>query len=84
MLYLVHRINVRATVDIPKGELLYATYTYTLHGTAARQKHLQKGKFFTCTCARCIDPTELGTYFSSFSCNKCPAGIISSTDPLSI
>lgn len=50
----------------------------------ARQNHLRNGKFFTCHCPRCTDPTELGTHFSSLKCNKCEPGIITSTDPLSI
>lgn len=53
-----------------------------MFGTAARQEHLKNGKFFTCQCQRCIDPTELGTFFSSFTCNKCNDGIITTTQPL--
>lgn len=72
----------RAAVDIPKGEMLYTTYTYTLTGTRDRQIHLRKGKFFTCHCPRCLDPTELGTFFSSLKCLSCPTGFIQSTVPL--
>lgn len=62
--------------------MAYTSYTYTLSGTSARQSHLKLGKYFTCHCERCLDPTELQTYFSSLICNKCNGGLISSTDSL--
>lgn len=43
-------------------------------GTEARQEHLMKGKYFRCECARCIDPTELGTHLSSLKCQSCQIG----------
>ncbi|XP_059617485.1 SET domain-containing protein SmydA-8 [Phlebotomus argentipes] len=76
------RMVCRAAVDIPQGGMLFTTYTYTLTGTKERQVHLQRGKFFTCHCSRCLDPTELGTYFSSIKCRSCPGGFQLSTDPL--
>lgn len=78
------RIQVRATVDIAKDQLLYASYTYTMNGTYARQQHLQSGKFFTCHCDRCEDPSELNTNLSSFICKSCGDGIICSSNPLGI
>ncbi|XP_037025684.1 SET domain-containing protein SmydA-8-like [Bradysia coprophila] len=77
-----YRITVRASVSIEKGEALTTCYTYTMAGTLSRQDHLNKGKYFTCECARCIDPTELGTNFSSMKCTKCDDGYIASTNPL--
>lgn len=44
-----------------------------MQGTAARQEHLLEGKYFVCHCARCSDPTELGTHLSSLRCQKCKA-----------
>lgn len=32
---------------------------------------MREGKYFTCQCKRCEDPTELGTNMSSIACNKC-------------
>lgn len=29
------------------------------------------GKYFRCQCPRCLDPTELGTHFSSLACTSC-------------
>ena len=72
----------RSTVPIKKGEQHYTTYTYTLNGTVERQKHLRAGKFFICRCERCLDPTELGTHFSSLKCQECENGNIIPLDPL--
>lgn len=60
-----------------------ATYTHILSATTERRKHLRYGKFFDCTCDRCSDPTELGTYFGALKCSQpgC-GGSILSTDPL--
>lgn len=52
-------------------------------GTLKRREHLQEGKFFWCTCKRCADPTEFGTYSSAVQCPKCNgAGLIISTNSL--
>lgn len=77
-----YKMQSRSTVPIKKGEQHYTTYTYTLNGTADRQKHLRAGKFFICRCERCLDPTELGTHFSSLKCQECDNGNIIPLDPL--
>lgn len=66
-----------ASVDIKKGDILYYNYTDPLKGTAIRQEHLLMGKYFKCTCTRCSDITELGTYMSSVKCPECKVGLIS-------
>lgn len=68
------RIRLRAMVDLEEGQPLHHSYTYTLDGSAQRQSHLQQGKFFDCKCDRCLDPTELGTHFSSLKCGQCAEG----------
>lgn len=50
------------TTEIKKDESIFACYTFTLSTTHCRQRHLQKSKYFTCNCERCLDPTELGTH----------------------
>lgn len=65
------KIVVSATESIEKGQLLTTTYTQTLWGTLARRAHLKKVKFFDCTCSRCKDPTEFGTYAGSIYCSAC-------------
>lgn len=37
--------------------------------------HLREGKYFECSCKRCLDPTEFNTEMSSMKCRKCK-GII--------
>lgn len=76
------RLVMRTTVNVKEGEQLYITYTYILSGTHVRQEVLKKGKFFSCKCERCQDPTELNTNFDSILCRKCEGGVIVSTNPL--
>ncbi|CAD6999380.1 unnamed protein product [Ceratitis capitata] len=77
-----YRIRLRAMCDLAEGQQLQHSYTYTLNGTVQRQEHLKTGKFFTCQCKRCKDPTELGTNFSTFKCSKCEDGWLLPSDPL--
>jgi hypothetical protein len=77
-----NRLILRTTVKIEKGSEIYITYTHTLNPTLLRRDHLQQCKFFDCVCARCADPTELGTNMSSMKCNKCDSGFIMSSNPL--
>ncbi|XP_052132118.1 SET domain-containing protein SmydA-8-like, partial [Frankliniella occidentalis] len=77
-----YRIVVRTAAAVAKGSMLYTSYAHTLDPTMLRREHLQLSKFFDCDCARCADPTELGTHMSSLKCTKCDNGIILSTNPL--
>ncbi|KOC67670.1 Protein msta, isoform B, partial [Habropoda laboriosa] len=77
-----YRIRVRTTIKVSPGGELYASYTHSLLPTMLRREHLLEGKHFTCACARCSDPTELGTHMSSLKCNKCDNGIVLSLDSL--
>lgn len=67
---------VRAAVKIPKGSHITTSYTDPMWGTANRQLHLTTTKYFTCSCDRCLDPTELGTHLSSLRCTKCITGLV--------
>ncbi|XP_059048727.1 SET domain-containing protein SmydA-8-like [Achroia grisella] len=66
-----------ARIDIKKGDIIYFNYTDPLKGTKLRQQHLLVGKYFKCTCHRCLDSTELGTYLSSVLCSECKIGLVS-------
>ncbi|XP_030375578.1 SET domain-containing protein SmydA-8 [Scaptodrosophila lebanonensis] len=83
---LTHQIAVHAGCDIKKGEHLKITYTNILWGTHMRQHHLGMTKHFNCRCARCLDPTEFGSYVSALRClgdvNKTCTGIQLPIDPL--
>ncbi|XP_015588255.1 protein msta [Cephus cinctus] len=77
-----YRLRLRTTVDIPKGGELYGSYTHSLLPTMIRREYLLQGKHFACACARCSDPTELGTHMSSLKCNKCDNGLVLPLDSL--
>lgn len=62
------KITLRSGRLIKAGEHLSIMYTDMLWGTAMRQHHLSTNKYFRCKCERCLDPTELGTQFSSMKC----------------
>ncbi len=64
-------ITIRAAVPIKKGDNIAINYSDAMWGTASRAAHLRQTKGFACDCPRCLDPTELGTYFSAVSCKKC-------------
>lgn len=63
-----YKITVRAAIPIKKGDHISTMYTHALWGTQARREHLRETKYFDCSCRRCSDPTELGTYLSALKC----------------
>ena len=71
--------RVRAARAIRKGEEICDTYTATLCNTLYRRRSLKQAKYFDCACARCSDPTELGSHFSSLVCRLpgCPGLVLS-------
>lgn len=80
------QITVKVVVAVPKDEHITTMYSHALWGTPARRQHLKDTKYFACKCARCSDPTELGTYLSAMRClgdgiNICD-GIHLPEDPL--
>lgn len=62
------RLIVRAVQNIKKGDRITISYTDSLWGTINRREHLAFTKYFYCECKRCVDPTELSTYYSSLKC----------------
>nr|XP_040239449.1 SET domain-containing protein SmydA-8 isoform X2 [Anopheles coluzzii] len=66
----LHMVLV-ATVDIPAGGVIHASYTQPLLGTVQRRLALRQAKCFDCCCERCADPTEYGTSASGFRCPNC-------------
>ncbi|XP_053954619.1 SET domain-containing protein SmydA-8 [Anastrepha ludens] len=71
-----------AKQNIAKGEVIATSYTQPLKCTPMRRQHIQEAKCFECTCARCKDPEELGTFAGAILCSRCKVGKIISTDPL--
>ena len=66
-------IQVRAQVAIKKGEEITTRYVGITNGVPLRSEMLREHWCFTCSCDRCIDPTELGSYSSAILCKKCMA-----------
>ena len=71
---------VRAKRRIKKGEEVTIRYTYTsLHRDLLRDV-INDAWMFSCSCERCSDSTELGTFASSFSCSHCSEGFIKKSE----
>jgi hypothetical protein len=66
-------IQVRAQILINKGEEITTRYVGITNGVPLRADMLREHWCFTCSCARCMDPTELGSYSSAILCKKCMA-----------
>ena len=66
-------IQVRAQVPIQKGEEITTRYVGITNGVPLRAEMLREHWCFTCSCTRCMDPTELGSYSSAILCKKCLA-----------
>ncbi|XP_063895180.1 SET domain-containing protein SmydA-8 [Helicoverpa armigera] len=77
-----YQVQVRAAIPIKEGDALHICYTHSLSPTIVRRDFLAESKFFQCDCARCADPTELGTHLSTLKCSKCDNGVILATNPL--
>ena len=77
-------IKVWATVPIKSGELITTQYLDVTRSQIERRFHLQDIYNFSCSCNRCSDPTELGTFYGAVKCTKCPKGkgYMISTEPL--
>ncbi|XP_064081056.1 SET domain-containing protein SmydA-8-like isoform X2 [Macrobrachium nipponense] len=73
-------LALRAVDHIRMGEILTTCYTDPQWATMLRQDHLRVSKQFTCTCRRCKDRTEFGTFLGSPLCSSCP-GLMVSSDP---
>ncbi|CAG7733322.1 unnamed protein product [Allacma fusca] len=84
------KIRIRTTRPVSKGEPLTIFYWMGHIGehTQLRQETIRMKGFFRCECARCKDPTELGTYRSGIVCQNCRRNNVSGyflpEDPLDI
>ncbi|XP_023320372.1 histone-lysine N-methyltransferase ASHR1 isoform X2 [Eurytemora carolleeae] len=62
------QIQFRAKTHILAGEELTWSYTSVLDTRSRIRERLKETWMFECTCSRCSDPTEFGTFFSSTKC----------------
>ena len=60
-----------AKCDLEPGTPITITYCSTISGTQERRSKLAQTKLFSCTCHRCSDPSEFGSYLSALKCPKC-------------
>ena len=57
-----------ATRPIYPGAEILGCYTQPRWGTHVRHKHLLTTKYFQCSCPRCMDLSECGTFCSALRC----------------
>jgi len=75
-------LEMRATENVQKGQTLSHPYIDLMLGTPDRRRQLKDQFYFDCSCSRCADPTELGTYFSALKCTQCQSGYLLAVNPL--
>lgn len=73
--------NLKAIVNIPKGSQITLSYALPFQGTLLRRDYL-KDYFFLCSCKRCSDALEFGSYFSALKCSSCDSGCLLPDHPL--
>jgi len=66
-----HVVCIRAQTPILKGEEIFLKYTSFFAGQIERSELIQDNWNFCCECARCIDPSDLGSNFDTMNCTKC-------------
>ena len=79
-----YAMKVIATDDIEQGQEITTSYLEPFHTNIQRRAILLRGKSFECSCQRCADPTEFGTFASSFKCQKCEKGYMLTNNSLSL
>jgi len=70
----------RAVTDIERGEELttnYLHFHYHFFGLTYRINELTSHWHFQCTCRRCRDVTEFGSYCDAIQCKDCHDGFLS-------
>jgi len=81
-------IVLQAVKPIVRGEALTVRYTPFLQGRIGLTKWLREQRNVVCSCARCSDGTELGTFTSSALCPEdgCreEGGLLLPVDPMAL
>jgi hypothetical protein len=63
-------IEIKAMRDIAAGEEITVSYADSLLPRAERRAFLQESKMFWCSCVRCGDKTENGTFARAVRCGR--------------
>lgn len=66
-------MKVYSQDSILAGQEITITYINLLNDTTER-RDLLKAWHFTCSCSRCLDATELGSFIGALKCQNCPNG----------
>jgi len=61
---------------IKAGEELTISYCKLFSGRLERKNYCEENWFFTCTCSRCKDRTDLGTNFDTHLCRTCGGSVL--------
>ena len=64
-------MTVRAQHAIPAGTEITTRYVVPLLEQPARALHIQRAWGFSCSCPRCMSPSELGSCYSAILCTEC-------------
>lgn len=64
-----HNIEIKTMRDIAAGEEITISYADSLLPRAERRAFLQESKMFWCSCVRCGDKTENGTFARAVRCD---------------
>jgi len=70
-----YRLFMIANVSIPRGSSISTSEELGLLATWKRKEVKRNWGHPDCHCARCKDPTELGTYLSAVKCKMCGDGL---------
>ncbi|XP_059080183.1 SET domain-containing protein SmydA-8-like [Tigriopus californicus] len=76
-----NHLTLRAQREIPSGAEITIQYLSFMFGDLKRKCEIQDCWFFQCTCPRCDDPTECGSYLSALRCQKCTFGPVLTSNP---
>ena len=75
-------VKVTAVVEIPAGEEVTISYCPPGTGNILRREKILRLWQFQCRCARCEDPSELGTWLSAVTCRHCSGTMTASSSLL--
>merc|ERR1711874_684017 len=69
-------VVLRARREILEGEEITINYIPPIYGLPKRKLELANEWYFHCSCLRCSDLTEFGTFVSAVKCASCKEGLI--------
>lgn len=76
-IYKDRTLVLSSKIDIQSGEEVTIQYISPSMGNIRRRQQIRENWFFDCTCIRCQDSTELGTFLSAVLCQQCASDAFS-------